>query len=132
MEKQPHSKEQATEKKLPKTGSIGRDVASVFTGDVLSRENILRNLPFMFFLTFLVVVYIGYGYYTARTSKKLHQLETTKRELASDMINEQSNLNLVSMPSQIADSTERKGLRPSTSPPIKIKVNPSEYLVIHD
>jgi hypothetical protein len=132
MEEQKNTAQGTSAEKPGKTGSIGREVASVFTGDVLSRENILRNLPFMFYLTLLLVVYIGYGYYTARTSKKLHQLEITKRELASDMINEQSNLNLVSMPSQIADSTEKKGLRPSTTPPIKIKVSPAQYFVSSD
>lgn len=112
-----------------KSGKLRREISSVLNGDAFSRENLVSNLPFLFFLTFLLVAYIGYGYYAARTSKEIFKLETQKRELHSDMINEQANLNLVTMPSQIADSTLSAGLKPSLEPPVKIKVSPVEYRV---
>lgn len=120
------------EKKVRKPSRLRREITSVITGEAFARENIVANLPFMFYLTFLLVAYIGYGYYTSRTSRTIYQLEAQKRDLQSEIINEQANLNLVSMQSQIADSTMLQGLSPSVEPPVKIIVQPTELAVSDD
>jgi hypothetical protein len=127
LKKDKESKEAAPREE--RRGKLRGEISSVLTGEAFSRDNILKNLPFLFYLTLLMVVYIGYGYYASRTSRNIHDLEAQKQDLFSDAINEQANLNLVSMPSQIADSTAAEGLKPSMEPPVKIKVNPIEYLV---
>lgn len=120
------------EKKVRKPSRLRREITSVITGEAFARENIVANLSFMFYLTFLLVAYIGYGYYTSRTSRTIYQLEAQKRDLQSEIINEQANLNLVSMQSQIADSTMLQGLSPSVEPPVKIIVQPTELAVSDD
>ncbi len=128
-------KEDQKPEKEPKArnrSKLRAEVASVFTGEAFSRANILNNLPFLFFLTFLAVVYIGYGYYASKTNKRIHEMELMLRDLESDVNNEQANLNTVSMQSQIADSTAKDGLRPSMEPPIKIVVSKEEFLVSNE
>ena len=35
----------------------------IISGELLQRGRVMKNLPFLLYLTFLMLLYIGYGYY---------------------------------------------------------------------
>jgi Tfp pilus assembly protein PilO len=82
----------------------------------------LARLPYFFFLAFLMVCYIGYGYYTQKTMKELYRVREEVEELRSEYITTKSELMFKSKRSEVVEATKRIGLEESTEPPEKIVV----------
>jgi hypothetical protein len=91
-------------------------------GTLLTRENVAGQLPFVLFLTLLLIVYIGNRYHAERVIRKSLQLQTELRELRARAISTASELEYMSNQSQVARLVEQKniGLKYSEKPPVKI------------
>lgn len=123
------SKEKSKKRTTRKPSVPKRSWAALLNGDLFLRENLIKNLPFIFYVTFLVVCYIGYGYYVDRTSGNIVELEEKSRELKADLNNESAYYNQLSMYSHIEDSTLLDNVGPSVAPAEKIKVSPTVFIV---
>lgn len=112
------------EKKPRKPSRVAKSFADVLNGNVLAREYVVSNLPFIGFLTVIMLAYIGMGYYADRNARKIEKLESEILEANSEMISLTTELNMVSNPEQIADSTRSMGLIDVSKdfPPRVIKV----------
>ena len=93
---------------------------SVLTGNFLSHEKIAQNLPFIFFLTFIGILYIANGYYAEKTVKQLYRINNEIKELRSEYISNKSDLELIKQQSHVAFSIKELGLKESLTPPSKI------------
>ena len=120
--------EEPVKKRSKKTASKKKSlVSSLMSGELLTRDNLINNLPFLFYVAFILICYIGYGYYVDKTSRSIAELEKQTRELKAEKNNEDAFYNQMSMFSRIADSTVSVGLVPAANPPKKIKVSPMEF-----
>jgi len=99
-----------------------RTLAKVITGEFLSRGEIINNIPFISFLGLLLVVLIGWGYYTETVGKKEVQLEQELGELNSEFFSLGVEYNKLSRETQVSDRLKDSELKESTIPPKKIKV----------
>jgi len=123
-------KEIKEEKKVSKKATrkpsrVTKSFVDVLNGNMLTRDYVVSNLPFICFLTFLMLAYIGMGYYADRNARKIEEIENTLVELNSEHISLKTELNMISNPAQIADSTKSMGLVESRDfPPRIIKVKP--------
>lgn len=117
-------KKKETKSKAPSKASVA--FSEFMGGEFLSKENVIRRLPFMFFVVLLVLMYIGYGYYVERTVKELYELEVELKELKSEYISVKSRLVEFSKQSQVAQKVKPLGLNESVVPPFKIEVEPEE------
>lgn len=117
-EKKPKDKKEA--------GAVSKSLATVFSGSYLSSDNVVRSLPFIFFLTFLGILYIANGYYAQRTVRDLQKVGNELKALRSEYITIKSDLNYSSKQSQVAQATEPYGINESTVPPTKIVVTEEE------
>ena len=95
-------------------------VMSFLTGNFLSHEKIVQNLPFVFFLTFLGILYIANGYYAEKTVKRLYRTSNEIKELRSEYISNKSDLELIKQQSHVALSIKSLELKESLTPPSKI------------
>src|SRR5688572_26968241 len=116
-----------TEPKEKETSGTARKVTrsfvEVINGNVLTREYVVRNIPFLVFLTFLMLTYIGLGYYGSSRVKKIENLKSEIIELKSEYLSTSTELNMISGQKQIADSTASMGLSEKRDhPPRVIKV----------
>ena len=93
---------------------------SFVTGSFLSNEVIIKNLPYIFFLTFLGILYIANGYYSEKTVKQLYRINNEIKELRSEYISNKSDLELLKQQSQVAFSIKSLELKESLTPPSKI------------
>ncbi len=107
-------------------------MANIFSGNFLSRDNVVGLLPFIFFLTFLGIVYIANGYYAEKIVRNLHQVGNDVKELRSEYITIKSDLNYKSKQSQVAQATALLEILESTTPPTKIVVTQNEIKKIVD
>lgn len=116
------------EKKEPKGkadregNSLTKGLIRFLNGTFLTREEVLARLPYFFFLAFLMIFYIGYGYYTQKTMKELYKVREEVEELRSEYITIKSDLMFKSKRSEVVEATEKIGLKESTEPPEKIVV----------
>ena len=94
----------------------------VLDGSLLTRENVISQLPFVLFLTLLLVIYIGNRYHAERVIRRTLNLQTELKELRAKSISTASELEYLSNQSQVARLVEQKniGLKYSEKPPVKI------------
>ena len=97
-----------------------KGVFSVLNGSALNKDNVTRQLPFMFFIVFLLIIYIGYGYKARKTIIQTSILKTQIEELKSEYVSIASILEQKKRPSKIASAIKKTGLKESTVPPKKI------------
>ena len=99
-----------TPKKKVKPNKVAKSFRDVLNGNVLTRDYVIDNLPYFFFLTFLMLAYIAFGYSTEKNVRRIDKLESSLVELNSEYISLKTELNSVSRQSQIADSVVSLGL----------------------
>ena|SRR3990170_1769112 len=118
--------EENTTETKKETGKVSKSLANIFSGSFLSKDNVVQSLPFIFFLTFIGILYIANGYYAERTVRDLYKVGNELKELRSEYITLKSDLNYKSKQSQVAQATEILGIKESTIPPTKIVVDESD------
>ena len=119
-------KKEEKPKKKKEAGAVSKSLANIFSGNFLSKDNVVGLLPFIFFLTFLGILYIANGYYAERIVRDLHKTGNDVKELRSEYITIKSDLNFKSKQSQVAQATESLEIYESTTPPTKIVVDENE------
>lgn len=114
-----------------KENKVIRSVASVVSGNFLSKETTIKNFPFIFFLSFLAICYIAYGYYSDDQVRKVNQLTGEIKELRTQYIVAKDSLVIKSKQTEVAKALAmmQTGIKESVVPPKKILVrlvNPVE------
>jgi len=109
------------------TPKVVKSLSSIFSGGFLGNDNVISYLPYMFFLTFIGILYIANGYYAEKTVRNLYKTTSDLKELRSEYITIKSDLNYLSKQSQVALATESIGIKESVVSPTKIVVSKNEY-----
>ncbi len=112
--------DQKIEQKEIRKGSVW----DVFDGSLLTRNTVVRQLPFVLFITFLIILYIGNRYHAEKVIRETMQLQTEVRELRARAISTASELEFISRQSEVAKLISKRsmGLQEAVDPPIKITV----------
>lgn len=114
------------EPKKPVTGEkenkVIRSVASVVSGNFLTKETTIKNFPFIFFLSFLAICYIANGYYTDDQVRKVNRLTGEIKELRTQYIVVKDSLVIKSKQTEVAKALAvmQTGIKESVVPPKKI------------
>ena len=95
----------------------------IFSGDLFKKGIVINNTPFLAYITFLMVVYVAYGYHVdgvvmtiSKESKKAEELYS-QRQSALELYDKES------LQSKVVKETEKWGLYESIDPPLVIKSN---------
>jgi hypothetical protein len=98
-------------------------IKELIDGTILVRENMVRQLPYILFLTFLGVIYIGNRFHAERMVRQINELKIEVGNLRSEQITITSELMNISRPSEVAALVESKGLglKESLEPPKKLR-----------
>ncbi len=102
--------------------TIGHTIISILNGEILTREIVLRLLPFGLYLCLLAILYIANSYNYEKNIRKTTQLKDQLIELEYDYITTKSNLMHISQQSEIALRLDSlgTGIKESVVPPMKI------------
>lgn len=101
--------------------NITKQLGDILSGNVFGRKSVQKNLKYLGYVTFWIVVYIAYGYYADKTMKEIAVLEDME-EINSELHSEIKELNQISLQSNISKLTEDKGLKELRETPHAIKV----------
>jgi hypothetical protein len=120
--------EKSTTKKVRKPNKVARSFMDVLNGNVLTKDYVIQNLPFIVFITALMLVYIGMGYNIDKNTRLINALEEENLDLRTEEIAVKTEYNVVSGQSQVADSTARIGLVEARDEAPNIIAVPNETL----
>ncbi|MEX1002868.1 MAG: FtsL-like putative cell division protein [Crocinitomicaceae bacterium] len=124
---QQEEKKKRRKKRRPKKSDAEKKNRSkllmqIMNGDFLSKDWFINHLPFTFYVGFLLVLLIGWGYYGETTAKKEVQLQEELSELNSEFFTLNSEYITKRGRQQIKNRLEGTGLIESRVSPKKIRV----------
>jgi len=114
--------EEQEEPKKEKKGGL----KSVLSGQFLDRDQAVKGLPFILFMSLLGIFYIANGYQAEKLIRQIYKTNNQLKELRSEYITNKSDLMYISKQSQLARATYGLGLKELTSPPKKIVLTEEE------
>ncbi|MCF8296385.1 MAG: hypothetical protein K9J13_02475 [Saprospiraceae bacterium] len=107
-------------KRVLRDRGFAKAVQSVMDGSILTKEIVLRLLPFTLFLTFIAVIYIANSYYAEKKIIETERVNTEINELRYEYITTKSELMYYSKQSEVVKKLQEKGIKESVTPPIQI------------
>jgi uncharacterized protein (DUF3084 family) len=88
--------------------------------DQFSYEGLVGNLPMIFLLAFLGIVYIGNRHKATSNLMELNRIQKELKEAKWEFSTAKKELNNKSMPSEVARMVKPLGLQEMDKPPFKI------------
>jgi ABC-type transport system involved in cytochrome bd biosynthesis fused ATPase/permease subunit len=89
---------------------------------IFDRHQIVTLMPFILFLTFLTIIYIGNSYYAERTIRKIEKTKTELRDRRAEYISTSSELMFRTKQSEVAKAIAPQEIKESVEPQKKILV----------
>lgn len=110
--------------KTPKVAGMGRVMKEVMSGEVLGSEQLIKHLPFVIFLVFLGLIYIGIGFSAEGSVRKINKDKSELKEMRSEYITIKSDLMYATKQSELIKILHQRGLtlEESFQPPKKIEI----------
>lgn len=101
----------------------GTSFKDFLDGTVLTRKTVVKQLPFIIFLSIIGIIYIGNRYHAEKVIRDINTLQEEVKNLRAEEITTASELMKVSRQSEVVKLVKEKnlGLEESTEPPAKIK-----------
>ncbi len=89
----------------------------------ISREMMMKQIPFAFFIVLLLLIHIWNAHHTEKIIRKTDKLNREIKELRSEYISILSELMSESKQSSVAKKLDTLGIKELTAPPFKITSN---------
>ena len=93
-------------------------------GSFLTSANVIKQIPYILFLTLIAIIYIGNRYQAEKIVRETVVLKNEVKELRAEAITTTSELMYISKQSEVAKLVEKKGLdlKEAVVPPKKIVI----------
>jgi hypothetical protein len=101
---------------------VKKGVYDFLRGSFLTDEGAFKNWRIIVFVVLLLMVMISSGHEADKKVIKIAKLNKEKRELRAEYVDTGTILMRMKMESNIQGKAKRIGLKPSETPPKKIKV----------
>ena len=111
----------AQEKPKPKRKKI-TPLKSIIQGTILTRDKAINQLPFLFFIVLIAVLYIANSYNADKVIIESTRIKKANEEYRYAYISTHSSLMNVSRQSELAQKLLNTGLKELKVPPRKIMV----------
>lgn len=103
-------KSPAKEKKRPVQSNA---LAQILNGEFLTKEFVLNNLNFIFFIIFLLLLIVGKGYYGKQLSKDVDSTQKEVDELTADFVEAKARFEEETRRYKLVERLEKRGLKES-------------------
>jgi Tfp pilus assembly protein PilP len=125
VKEEDQEKVQAAPKPKKKNSSASRGLIKVMNlFGFFERNQIVNAMPFILFITGLIMVYIANSYYAEGVIRDIDKIKVELKESRAEYISTMSRLMYQSKQSEVAKSLLPAGIKESTEPPKKIFYNP--------
>ena len=93
---------------------------------IFNRNQVVKMMPFILFLTMLILFYIGNSYYAERTVREINKVKNDLKEKRAEFISTSSELMFRTKQSEVAKAIAPMEIKESTEPQKKIIVATAE------
>lgn len=114
--------EQSASSEIPKSFFI-----TIFSDGVISKEFATHLLPFIVFIAFLAMIYIGNRHFAENNIRDIDKLSKEVKELSWDYKTLKADLMLKSTQTEVAKEVDTLGLFEPNEPPKKIVIREGEF-----
>jgi len=119
---EPEVVKEVPQKKKKKGNPVLKGVQSVLDGTILTRDRVVQSLPFLFYITFITILYIANSYYAEKKIIEIEKMKKDLKELRSEYISTKSKLMFSSRQTEVMKKIGLYGVKESLKPPRKIFV----------
>jgi len=98
----------------------------ILNGDFLTKEFMLNNLNFIFFLMFLLLLIVGKGYYGKQLSNDVLNTQKELDEISSDYFESKAKLEEMTRRTVLVELLENTGLKETVNPTKVIRIEKEE------
>ena len=95
---------------------------NIVKGKFLVHDDALKNWRFIIFLSFLALIMIASSHGADKKVHRIAELNNEVKELKSEYVDIRMQLMQAKMESRIISAMAARGLKPSVTPPRKIKI----------
>ncbi|MDD2279840.1 MAG: FtsL-like putative cell division protein [Bacteroidales bacterium] len=106
----------------PKSAKRKGGIRDIINGNILNKENVTSQIPYILFLAVLAIFYIGNRYKYEKLIRSEQTLQIEVKNLRAESITTASQLMFISKQSQVSRLVKERGLglEESVTPPKKI------------
>lgn len=122
----PEEPADVTKKKQPAPkGKKTRALTQILNGEFLTKEFVLNNLNFIFFIIFLLLLLVGKGYYGKQLTKDVDRTQKELDEVTAEYIEVKASLEENTRRQVLKDKLAERGLKETVNPTkvIRLKKN---------
>lgn len=101
-------------------------LVQVLNGDILTRDFVLNNLTFIFFILFLLLLMVGKGYFGKQQTKDIETLQTEVNAATAEYIENKARLEEMTTRYRLVEALEHRGLKEAVKPAKVIRLKPEE------
>jgi hypothetical protein len=109
--KKQSSKDSSRDSKQSTRGSKTNTFTQILNGDFLTREFVLNNLNFIFFIIFLLLLVVGKGYYGKQLSDEINATQQEVDQNAAEFIESKAKLETITRRYKLVEKLEKRQLK---------------------
>ncbi|WP_026839570.1 FtsL-like putative cell division protein [Gillisia sp. JM1] len=102
---------------------MNKGMYNILKANFLISNDAVKNWRFIVFCTILAIIMIASSHSAERKVHNIARLNTEVREMRSEFVDMRSALMKLKMESTITNKMAARGVKPSETPPYKIKIN---------
>jgi len=106
-----------------KPNEISSTVTQILNGEFLTKEFVLKNLNFIFFVIFLLLLSVSEGYYGKQLFEQVETKQKELEEITAEYVETKAKLEEITQRQVLIDKLEKYGLKET--------VNPTKVIRIH-
>jgi hypothetical protein len=114
--------EEKPAKKVVKKSGRSKAVVQILNGDFFSREFVIENLGFIFYIMLLLLLIVGKGYYVKQLSDEIVATDKSLDETVSDYVEMKVKFEENNMRGNLLEELDGTGLVESIEPPKVIRI----------
>ncbi|MBU2018662.1 MAG: hypothetical protein KJ941_03365 [Bacteroidetes bacterium] len=110
-------------KKAKKNGSKGNFLISLVNGEFLTKEFVLNNLSFIFYMIFMLLLLVAKGYYGKQLTKNVDTSQKELNEILGDFVAKKALLEEKTRRIQLVEELAPHGLKETVNPTKVIRLS---------
>lgn len=122
LRKNPEATAEEAPKKRRSSKSARKFLKFMHVFGIFNHNQIVRMMPFILFLTVLLLFYIGNSYYAERTIREINSVKKELKDKRAEFISTSSELMFRTKQSEVAKSIAPMEIQESTEPQKKIMI----------
>jgi cell division protein FtsL len=98
----------------------------VLNGEILTRDFVLNNLTFIFFILLLLMLMVAKGYYGKQLQKDINDLQADVDAKSAEFIENKAHLEETTTRYRLVQALEKTGLKEAINPAKVIRLKPKK------